>query len=428
MGYGIAAATEWPTWPVWGQASGQGVQRFALVLRVTNPEYLPGGAGSALSRQIRDQLRSRLVAELGLSLHSSCDDGDEICGLVADPGPQAGRGLLLRLRAICSERIYLPGVSLYPMVQGVIVADPFGCHESTALYAHGRVVLDGSSPHTLSSHIRLVDMEGQEGRAYPVLAGDDQISLQFQPQICCTTGSVLALKVLPRIHLVREVGQGRNLTGILPRLDDNRQLRITTALLREACASLRGWDRMGRYVPCLSLALPDRILASPSVVEVILAQLERHDLSPHRLEIEVIEPVGKGATQAVVAANLQELRRAGCQLGLGEFGTGMTRPDNLRHHGFHRVRVGRSFVAGCDHRGDQQRTLLAITALARHLGLQVIADGVSTRDERSFLSQIGVDGVQGPAVFLPLSAEEVDDLLLHRGFAACFSPKVWGRA
>lgn len=415
MAYGIAAAAARLTRLVKGEGAAEHRTRLALVLRLENVDTLRSSLGPQVMEQLLDELTRRLVAEMRLLPQMRSPGSAEVLGLFAIGRQQAVPGLLARLQAICSHGVDLPDLRICPVVNAIIVSDDTGVGDPAALYAHGRAALQGCDPLSLSGQLRFVEMpthSAESSLAASALALD-RISLTYAPQICCDTGTVLGLRVLPRLQI--EGAESRELDEIESRLDDETLSHVATHVLRLALDSLKGWDRMGARVPRLSLPLSDRMLADPLLADSILWELDRHDLLPDRLEIEITEPIGRSGGRVPVTACLHRLMAAGCALALGDFGTGTAGLADLRRFGVSRVRIGREFVADCDRRADQQRMILAILALAEHLRLTTLADGVMTADENAFLAQIGFAAVQGPAVAPPMPAAQVDEFLLERG-------------
>lgn len=415
MAYKIAAAAARVARLVKGDGAAEPRTRLALVLRLENVETLRSSLGPQVMEQLLDELTRRLVAEMRLLPQMRSPGSAEVLGLFAIGRQQAVPGLLARLQAICSQGVDLPDLRICPVVNAIIVSDDTGAGDPAALYAHGRAALQGCDPLSLAGQLRFVEMPAQSAApplAAPALALD-RISLAYAPQICCDTGAVMGLRILPRLQI--EGAETRDLDEIESRLDDETLSHVATHVLRLALDSLKGWDRMGTRVPRLSLPLSDRMLADPLLADSILWELDRHDLLPDRLEIEITEPIGRSGGRVPVTACLHRLMAAGFALALGDFGTGSAGLADLRRFGVSRVRIGREFVADCDRRADQQRMILAILALAEHLRLTTLADGVMTADENAFLAQIGFAAVQGPGVAPPMPAAEVDDFLLEHG-------------
>lgn len=414
MAYGIAAAAARLARLVKGDGAGRDKARLALVLRLENVELLRAGLGPQMLERILDHLTRRLVAEARLLPQPRSPGAVEVLGLFAIGRQQAVPGLLARLQDICARGIELPGLRICPVVSAVVIGDESGAAPPEALYAHGRTALQGCDPLSATGQMRFVELPGPGAVEGPVAEPGfamDRIELAFQPRICCDTGEVQALRVLMRLRT--GPAETRDLPEIEARLDDDTLGQIAAHVLRQALTCLKGWDRLGARVPQLSLPLSDRMLADPLLADTLLWELDRQDLSPARLEIEITEPIGLAGGRMPVTAGLHRLAAAGCALALGAFGTGSAGLADLRRFGISRVSIGREFVSDCDRRADQQRMILAVLALAEHLRLATLADGVATMDENAFLAQIGFGAVQGPAVAPAMDAAEVDAFLLE---------------
>lgn len=417
MAYGIGAAASRLARLVKGGAEARGRHRLALVLRLENLENLCSSIGPALFDRMMDKLMLCLVVELRLIPQARTPGSGEIRGIIADPGAADVPDLLARLQWLCQAGIDLPELRIAPVMNAVIVGEGAARHELTSLYSRGAQVLRALDPLAGASQVMFVEMpdapcDDAQTEAPPL---SRHLRLNFQPQLCCDTGEVMALRVAAFIDHP-EHGPV-SLAELQPRLDARALTDLTGAVLRGALAALRGWDRLGLSVPFVSVQVPDRELATTGFADAIIWELDRLDIAPDRLELEVTEPIGREGGRIPVAEALRRLAANGCRIALGEFGTGSAGLADLRRFGVGRVRIGREFIAGCDRRGDQQRMILAIIALADHLGLRTLADGVATAAEYAFVTQIGMNAVQG-AVVAPLLDEGGIDAFLTAHAAA----------
>lgn len=416
MAYGIGKAARFARL-ITGGAARRDTPKSALILRVENGDQLRASIGPVLLDRMMDVLAMRLGTELRLLPRGRMPGQTVLCGLLA-ARTEALPGLLAQLGAICRSSIDLGDLRMTPVINAVIVSDMAGAADAAALWAYGHRAIRACSPLAETGQIRFVEYSGvdsqQVSQAKPLFS-PEQIRTCFQPQLCCDTGRILGLRVVGRVDHP-ELG-ALDLHDLRVRLDEQTLAEVFRITLRLSLAALRGWDRLGRDLPFVSLSMSDRELADPTLAEAVLWELDRLDLAPARLEIEVTEPIGRSGGRMPVTASLQRLSAAGCRIALGDFGTGSAGLDTLRMFGIRRVRIGRGFVAGCDHRADQQRMILAVLALAEHLKLQTLACGVATLDERAFLAQIGFDAVQGKAVAPILSATELDDFLQSHDLA-----------
>ena len=397
-----------------GVSPGRDRSRAVLVLRIENPEMLRASLGPVHLDRMLDMIALRLTSELRFLPQGRFPGQAELFGPLLRRRTGALPGLLAQLGVICRASFDLGDIRVTPVINAVIVGDDSGTSELSRLYAYGRDALAACSPLAPAGQIRFVEYPGPEGETFGLaepLFSSDQIALRYQPQLCCDTGALIALRVLAQVQHP-DLG-ALEFDDIAMRLGRDALADCSRVILRQALGALAGWDRLGRIVPFLSLPVSDRELAEPGFADAALWELDRLDMAPDRIEIEVTEPLGRAGGRMPVTANLQRLSSAGCRLAMGDFGQASAGLGDLRSFGIRRVRIGRSFLAGCDHRADQQRMILAILALAEHLRLQTLADGALNLEEKSFLAQIGFNAVQGKAVSGPMTASQTDDFLLQ---------------
>lgn len=141
--------------------------------------------------------------------------------------------------------------------------------------------------------------------------------------------------------------------------------------------------------------------------------MKRHGLPPRALEIELTEAValaGDGGTKA----NLLALRMLGVWLALDDFGTGFASLTTLKDLRVDRLKIDRSFVAQLPGNDLDLAIVDAVLALARTLGLEVIAEGVETEAQEACLRSRGCHEAQGYRYARPISAEAVEHFLSGR--------------
>jgi EAL domain-containing protein (putative c-di-GMP-specific phosphodiesterase class I) len=106
---------------------------------------------------------------------------------------------------------------------------------------------------------------------------------------------------------------------------------------------------------------------------------------------------------------LVRLRLCGAGLSIDDFGTGSSSLERLRHIPFTEIKVDRSFVAAAAEDRTSRVILESSVALARRLGLQVVAEGVADERTWELVSRLGVDTAQGYFIAPPLPGECVAD-------------------
>jgi diguanylate cyclase (GGDEF)-like protein len=240
-----------------------------------------------------------------------------------------------------------------------------------------------------------------------------EITAFFQPQVSTRSGEITGFEALARWH--------HPVRGLIPPVEflpalaqAGRMDRLGEAMVREALSALRHWDGLGLRIPRVGVNFSNAELSDPGLVERIGWELDRHDLTPDRLVIEVLENVVANRAEDVVMRNLAGLARLGCCLDLDDFGTGHASITSIRRFSIERIKIDRSFVTRIDDDPEQQKMVGAILTMAERLGLDTLAEGVETAAERAMLARLGCGHVQGFAIARPMPLSETADWLrLH---------------
>lgn len=254
----------------------------------------------------------------------------------------------------------------------------------------------------------------------------DQIEAWFQPQISTDTGDISGFEALarwrhPRLGLVPPY-------DFLPLLQKSGQSeRLSDRMLHLALAALRDWDAAGLHVPGIGVNFAAEDLSNPALPDKIAWTLDRFDLTPGRLSVEILESVAAGPGDSIVIETVNRLAAMGCAIDLDDFGTGHTSISAMRRLAVSRLKIDRSFVTHVDLDGEQRRMVAAILTMCERLGLETVAEGVETPGEHAMLAQLGCTHVQGFGIARPMPLEETAEwIAAHR--AALTAPPAIGRS
>lgn len=310
-----------------------------------------------------------------------------------------------RLQEAGQKRIPAGGAVITPVLSCIVM------HHDNAAGAVAAQMVDAARhklaelPIDALGHVQLYDFSDSTAPSdtpdsIAAAAAADQIEAYFQPQVSCHTGAITGFEALARWrHPTRGVLPP---SAFMPSMTAQDHAALAQTMLRQSLLAIREWDARGHHVPTVSINIAKSELAEPGFAESLIWELDRQGVRPERLAIEVLESVGAINAGTAAHANLSRLAQAGCRIDLDDFGTGYACFDTIRHHGIHRLKIDRSFVAGCDIDAGQQRMILAMLALAERLGITALAEGVETREEHSFLAQMGCDEAQGYAIARPM--------------------------
>jgi len=182
-------------------------------------------------------------------------------------------------------------------------------------------------------------------------------------------------------------------------LADEVGLWALNTALREAA----GWRARGFSDLRVAVNLSGHQLKRDDLPTLIDRTLRRHAQPPELLEIELTESVAVGDCDRA-SRLLSAIRSLGVSIAIDDFGTGFSSLSSLRKLTFDKIKIDREFVADVDRRKDSQAICQSIIALARGLGIRVLAEGVERREEYAWLRQHGCDRFQGFYFSPPLEA------------------------
>lgn len=386
-----------------------GIDRFKLVNDSLGHD-LGDNLLVAVGRRLRREVRAAdTVARLGGDTFAVATSG------VAD-GVEA-RALASRLIAIVSQPYDLAGRRIAVSAgAGVAVSGPdddgttMVRNADTALYAakrlgRGRVEL--FEPRLRADAARQLDLEQSLGRA----TANGELRVYFQP-IMALAEDPCEQEVVGAEALVRWQHPGIGLVppnDFIPMAEETGHIvEIGSWVLAEACRCLMSWAEGPGSGPLrLSVNLSPRQLLEPDLPDVVTDILVTTGFPAERLTMEVTESVlvDEGP---FVATTLQRLREMGVRLSIDDFGTGYSSLVYLRRLNADALKIDRSFVDGLGRDSEAHAIVLAVISLARSLGLDLVAEGVETDDQRRLLVGLGCQFAQGYLFSRPVPGAELE--------------------
>jgi diguanylate cyclase (GGDEF)-like protein len=226
--------------------------------------------------------------------------------------------------------------------------------------------------------------------------------LHYQPEVMAKTGVVSAVEALirwkhPELGLLGpdqfiSVAEHRGL--IMP---------IGRWVINEAIRQARVWAGDGISVP-IAVNLSAVQFKQKDLVEDIAARLREHGVSGEMLELELTESLFMEDVNAT-SRTLHRLKDLGISLAVDDFGTGYSSLSYLKRYPIDKIKIDRSFIRDVPADADDVAITLAIISLATSLGLKVVAEGVETEVQQTFLEDNHCSYIQGYLVSRPLDPE-----------------------
>jgi EAL domain-containing protein (putative c-di-GMP-specific phosphodiesterase class I) len=241
----------------------------------------------------------------------------------------------------------------------------------------------------------------------------DELRLHYQPQLDARGGRVCGAEAL-----VRWLHPQRGLLGPVEFIPVAEEAGLITRLgawvLHEALRQLAAWRAEGLVLPQMAVNVASAQLQHPRLRDEVVAALAHSGLRGSDLCLELTESAMiDGGPQ--VTTTLEAIKQLGVGLSLDDFGTGYSSLTHLRRFPIDEIKVDRSFVSDCGSEGGNAAITAAIIAMARRLGLRVVAEGVEEPRQLAFILANEADLVQGYLFAKPMPAAEFGAYLVqHR--------------
>ncbi|HDR2394631.1 EAL domain-containing protein [Enterobacter kobei] len=358
------------------------------------------------SRLTREMTLARLGGDAFILLVPECDDeklNTLLTTLLAD---------MRRPLSLCGHTLNTTisaGVSLYPKDGETLHELKF---KADAALQH--IKEDGRNGWAIYRPEMSTTVPAQPGflQALSQALERDQFELWYQPTWHAEDKTIHGFEALLRW---RHPEQGVLLPGLfLPTLEQTGLIiPVGNWAIEAACRQLHFWTEQGFSQWTLSLNLSPVQFEQPDIFHIVSSMLEKYNLSPSRLILEVTESTALKNLDSSIEL-LNAFNHAGVTVSIDDFGTGYSNLLMLSVLPAKELKIDKSFVTSMLENEKSRKLVETIINIARTMEMNVVAEGIETDEQQAILTSLGCDYLQGFLFSRPLPAEQVPWLLLQK--------------
>ena len=378
---------------------------------------------ASFGRDFGDMLLLQIAERLSRSLSVPGDlarmEGDEFAAcLDSMQSADEVSARLDELMSVLKEPFELNGVPVHVTVSIGVSVSPDGSDDAATMLKRAdtalhRVKVNGKNDYMLHSgdmdHIAIEKLTIQH-EMHSALRNQEFV-LHYQPQYDLASGQIVGMEAL-----VRWQHPERGLVSpaeFIPAAEESGLiLPLGEWVIEEACRQNKAWQDQGLLSIPVSVNLSLRQFSQQNLTGKISEILRQTGLDPRYLELEITESMTMDVERA--SQYLQELIDLGVNISIDDFGTGYSSFHYLKNLPIARLKIDRSFVRDIEQDPSDAAIVAAIISMAHNLQMQVIAEGVETKDQVHFLRSHRCDEMQGYFGSPPLSSAGAQGLLSEK--------------
>ncbi len=239
---------------------------------------------------------------------------------------------------------------------------------------------------------------------------DDSFSVYYQPKIEISSGKIAGMEALVRFETPSK-GIISPVVFIPVSEETGQIIDIGEIVLRKACFATKQWVDAGLFDGRVAVNLSAVQFTQNNLVNQIANILKESRLPAKHLELEITEGTVMDSPQAAIDTMLQ-IRAMGIHLSLDDFGTGYSSLAYLKKFPLNTLKIDKAFVDDIEESEQGRNMVATIVTIAHNLGMDVVAEGVETNQQLSFLSGLRCEQLQGYLYSKPLATEHFKKYLL----------------
>lgn len=233
--------------------------------------------------------------------------------------------------------------------------------------------------------------------------------MYYQPQFHTTSKELRGVEALIRWR--DDNGKMISPAVFIPIAEKNGAIvPIGTWVIEESLRAFAGWKRKYHYPMIMSLNVSAIQYRQPDFIESVLRFMEKYDIEPSEIELEITESVLIDDFTEVTE-KLVTLRDIGIKISLDDFGTGYSSLSYLKGLPIDTLKIDKSFIDTVVTDENTRIITESIIYMVKKLGFETIAEGVETEEQYRYLNEIDCDNIQGYFLGRPMPSDKIENLL-----------------
>ena len=384
-----------------------------LLLDLDGFKHVNDSLGHSIGDQLLSAVAERLTAATDADIFLARLGGDEFAILLTDcADPLQIDDLTAQIFGALHTPFELAGQSIFVGTSIGIAMAPKNASDVEQLFSSADLALysaksEGGGVRTFFTRAMQNSSEQRHrlGTELRQALASGQFELWFQPQVSLPDTRLSGVEALLRWrHPDHGLLAPQTFLAVLE--ESAIAEEVGDWIIEQACAAAADWKRAGLGSLRVGVNLFPAQLRSGRLFEMVSSAIARHKLCPTQFEIEITEnTVLRHSNQSTKI--LRKLRSLGVGIAFDDFGTGFASLSLLQKYPLTRLKIDRSFIARIDRKVEDEAIVKAVIAMAKSLGLAVIAEGVETAEQEAALIGLGCDEAQGYRYGRAMSACEI---------------------
>jgi diguanylate cyclase (GGDEF)-like protein/PAS domain S-box-containing protein len=392
---------------------------FALLfLDIDRFKYLNDTLGHLVGDQILKQVAHRLIDIQKENCTVYRQGGDEFIILLEKTDRQSAGEFAQKVLFRFNESFYFNsqeyyitpsiGISLFP--NDGKDAETLIKHADEALYSvkeKGKAHYQFYRADMQSTGVNIIALEAHLRKAID----REELELYYQPQVNLLTNEISSFEALLRWNN-SELGFISPAEFIPLAEDTGLIIPIGNWVIDRACLQIMEWkEKTGKPIR-IAINISPKQFMQLDLVRVIKNSLEKYNIDPSLLEIEITEGAMQDTKETIPI--LKRLKDLGIKISVDDFGTGYSSLSYLKQFPIDVLKIDQSFIRDIKYNGKDAAIITTIIHLGNSLGMEVIAEGVEEKSQVDFLTNADCEKAQGFFFARPLRAQEAEEKFIMK--------------